>query len=152
MSRSKSNLYIGCALTYAPDNFKQDVEQLKDNLRTDYDVLDFVGLKSGTAVEVYESDLDCVRQCDYMLAITDYPSLGLGWELATATSLNKPTLAVAQVNNEVSRLVLGAAEVHACLDFEQYEDMQDIPDLLGDFILQTTELATFKQENVENIA
>ncbi len=136
MRKLENGLYVGCALTQAPDDFKRDVEGVKGALRgRGYDVLEFVGSRPATPEEVYRWDIEqCVGQCSAMLAIADYPSLGLGWEMATASNLNIPTLAVARVGRSMTRLVLGAAEAVPSFEFARYEDLQDVPDQLDRFL------------------
>jgi len=102
-------LYAGCALTNAPDKFKRDVVELKERLKNipDVQVLEFLGLVKGTARDVYIHDIiNCVGRCDFMLAICDYPSTGLGWEMATQTQRGKPLLAFGHNSAKVTRLVL----------------------------------------------
>ena len=139
MSESKKSLYVGCALTHAPEVFKQDVEDVIATLEEDYRVLKFVGSKPAPPAEVYSHDIRCVEAADAMLAIVDYPSLGLGWELATAGSLAKPTLAVARFGREVSRMILGAAEVLPAMGFGRYEDLRELPDRLDTFLAGRSE-------------
>lgn len=126
---SEAKLYVGCSLTQAPEEFKESVEGLKIVLRQrGYEVFDFVGLVNGTAEEVYRWDIGhCVKACDLLVGICDYPSIGLGWELATSVRLGKQTLAVAHVDASVTRLIAGAAEVEPNFTFERYTDLaQDI--------------------------
>jgi nucleoside 2-deoxyribosyltransferase len=123
-------LYVGFSLTWASREFSAKVENLKAVLRQKgYHVLDFFDPVGGTPREVYEWDIGhCVSSCDVFLAICDEASTGLGWELAEAVKLRKPTLAVAHVNSKVTRLVLGAADTESNLQFEVYEDLvKDIP-------------------------
>lgn len=133
---TKKSLYVGCGLTYAPEDFKQDVNGVKGTLyQRGYDILEFVGERSAPPSEVYIHDIKhCVEVAKAMLAIVDYPSHGLGWEMATADRLAIPTLVVAQVGRTVSRLVLGAAEVIPSFHFQRYEEFQDIPDQLDYFL------------------
>jgi hypothetical protein len=126
----KPKLYVGCGLTLAPQEFKDDVEQLKGALRKDWDVMEFLGLTAGTAADVYRKDIDeNVRNCDAFIAVADEPSIGLGYELAMATEVfGKPVLATAKVGAKVTRLLLGAVELHEGMDFTPYEDMAiDVP-------------------------
>ena len=130
----KAQLYVGCSLTTAPEEFKSAVERLKGVLREQgYGVFDFVGLVNGTPKDVYEYDIGhCVQNCDAFIAICDEPSLGLGWELGRATDLGKPVLAVAHRDSKITRLVLGAAEVEPNLQFARYDDLaRDVPPLIG---------------------
>jgi hypothetical protein len=126
------SLYIGCCLTGAPEEFTGQVEELKDSLRQNYEVFDFVGLTAGTAEDVYRWDIDhCVADCDMFVSVCDHPSIGLGWELSESVRMNKPTLAVAHENARVTRLVLGAAALKPNLSFERYQDMvADVPRLI----------------------
>ncbi len=125
----RKKLYVGCALSLAPEPFKNEVEQLKERLRKDWDVMEFLGLVDGTEVDVYETDIILnVGNCDAFIGICDEPSLGLGWEMSRATVLEKPTLAVAHVGSRVTRLVLGAPAFNPTMTFRQYEDMvADVP-------------------------
>ena len=130
---TNNSLYVGCGLTHAPAEFKAGVEELKDSLRQDYDVLDFVGDQQATPEEVFNWDIRCVGECGLMLAIADYPSLGLGYEIATANHHQTPTLAVAKIGSAVTRFLLGAPPVVPKFEFERYEDLQEVPDRLNSF-------------------
>ena len=106
-----AKVYVGCALTGAPKEFVDAVEIFKCRLReAGHEVADFVGVVNGTAFDVYETDIHkCVAECEFMIAICDLPSIGLGWELAVAVEkLRKPTLALAHQDTAVSRLPIGA--------------------------------------------
>ncbi len=134
---SKTKLYIGCALTDAPEDFKKDVEELKSVLKgKDYEVFDFLGLVAGTPKGVYEWDIDhCIKHCDAFIAICDHPGLGLGFELGVATELDKPVLALAQKDAKISRLIMGAAEAEEKFSFIRYKSLgDDAPQLILDWL------------------
>src|SRR4029453_14282793 len=127
---SNKQLYVGFSLTHASEEFKTRVEAFKTALRQmGYSVLDFFSPVAGTPRDVYEWDIGhCVVDCDAYVGICDEASIGLGWELAEAVRLGKPTLAVAHVDSKVTRLVLGAADAEPNLRFESYEDLvKDVP-------------------------
>ncbi|HEV8677507.1 MAG TPA: hypothetical protein VN701_01610 [Candidatus Paceibacterota bacterium] len=129
----KLRLYVGCALTEAPPEFRERVEELKALLRPRYDVLEFLGLMAGTPADVYETDIQAnVCTADVMLAICDYPSTGLGFELAVAVRERRiPVLAVAHEKKRITRLVLGLPEHHGNAGFKTYRDLLgDVPRLL----------------------
>lgn len=129
----KKKLYVGCGLTLAPQKFKDRVEELKTELGHDWHVLDFLGLVAGTATDVYQRDIvENVGSCDAFVAIADEPSIGLGYELAIAVEQHrKPVLATAHVSSKVTRMLLGAAEVHPNMEFVPYEDMvADVPGIV----------------------
>lgn len=69
-------LYVGCALTEAPEDFRNNAGYLKGVLGADWQVLKFLGLTRGTSLDVYTQDIGKVEECDAFVAITDYPSTG----------------------------------------------------------------------------
>lgn len=126
----KPKLYVGCALTDAPQDFKDGVEAAKEELGADWQVLKFLGLVGGTSADVYRQDIGNVDTCDAFLAITDYPSTGLGMEIGRAAETGTPTLLVAHADARVTRMVLGAAELVPAFQFERYEDIGDLPGIV----------------------
>jgi|SRR5687767_9411936 len=132
-NKEKKRLYVGCGLTLSSQEFKDQVEALKTELRKDWDVLEFLGLVAGTAADVYRRDIvENVGSCDAFVAIADEPSIGLGYELAIAVEQHrKPVLATAHTSSRITRMLLGAAEVHPNMAFEPYEDMvTGVPELV----------------------
>lgn len=127
-------LYVGCSLTQAPEAFKTNVENLKKELQKEFEIFDFIGLTKGTAEDVYRWDVhECVAKCDMFVAICDFPSIGLGYELGVAVEkLNKPTLALAHSGSKLSRLLLGINLPHYKL--VRYETTEQIPMLVRAFV------------------
>lgn len=125
----KKKLYVGCGLTYAPEAFKDQVEELKDQLSDDWEVMKFLGLTASTEIDVYRKDiLENVDGCDAFVGICDEPSIGLGWELSRAVDSGKPTLGLAHASSKVTRLVLGAPAFNPHFSFRRYEDLvEDVP-------------------------
>ena len=148
MMRPKK-LYVGCSLTHATQEFRDGIEKLKDALRQEgHEILDFLWVldKKPSPKAVFEWDiLNCVKNCDGMVAICDHPSLGLGYELAEAAHLGKPILALAQKEVRISNLILGAAEVLPSFRLKRYEDInKDITPLVNDWL---TSLETLGQSH-----
>lgn len=131
-------IYVGCSLTQAPDEFKTFVVNLKVLLKeAGYGVLEFIGLVDGTSTDVYKHDIhECVANCDMLLAICDYPAIGLGWELGTAVEkYGKPTLAVVQKGVGISRLPVGAeCELNQNYRFDRYSDAEHIVEMVNIFV------------------
>lgn len=136
MTPPKTKLYVGCSLANAPEDFKKSVEVLKDRLKESYEVLEFKGQVAGTNKEVYKWDIEhCVADCDIFLAVCDFPSIGLGWELNEAIGLDKPTLGVAHTEAVMSRLILGAAEIKRNFTLRRYNDLLvDVPVFIDELI------------------
>lgn len=136
---TKPKLYVGCALSQAPEDFRDSVEKLKGALRDHgYEVYDFIGLVNGTSADVYNWDIgECVANCAAFVAICDFPSLGLGFEMDRAITLKKPVLAVAHTDAQITRLVIGAAEVEPKMQFKRYNNLvTDVPDLVDTLLTQ----------------
>jgi hypothetical protein len=109
MEPSKVKVYVGCSLTHAPEEFRNNVEELKNKLKEVCQVLLFKGLSDDHIPhDVYVHDIvNCVHECDILVAICDYPSIGLGWEMSVqAEKRGKPVLAVAHKDSKISMLIL----------------------------------------------
>jgi nucleoside 2-deoxyribosyltransferase len=105
--KSEIKVYVGCSLTHAPEEFRQKVEKLKEKLSTICHVLYFKGLVGEIPYKIYQWDIkECVYQCDIMVAVCDYPSIGLGIEMGTQMEARqKPVLAVAHKDSKVTDLI-----------------------------------------------
>lgn len=130
----KKKLYIGCALTKLPiDKEKDFLEMLatiKVGLKDHFETIEFIGATGlapdATPLEVYVHDIkNSVLKADCMLAICDYPSLGLGYELGAAVEgKGIPVLAVAHRDLLVSKLIRGID--HKDFQFYYYDTISDI--------------------------
>lgn len=135
-TNTKKKLYIGCPLTLLPpdkkDAFLEMISEIKKELKNHFEILEFLGIADlGSAhpfspKEIYDWDIkECVLKADCMLAICDYPSISLGYEMATAMEKqNIPVLAVAKKNSEISRLIRGID--HKNFSFMYYNTTKDI--------------------------
>lgn len=122
-------IYLAHSLTQAPEGFKTEMLEFREKLKTQYEVLEYLGLIDGTAEEVYAHDIKCVTDCDLLLAEISYPAIGLGFEIATALQLNKKVLAVAKETAKVSRLILGVN--HSNYRFYRYNQTEEILNLIN---------------------
>lgn len=115
----KKKLYICCALTNLPkekrEDFLQMISDLKTRLGEHFDISEFLGVddlgtqNAFTPKEIYEHAITkCVMESDCMLAICDYPAIGLGYEIATGVEKRGiPVLAMAHKDSLITRLVMG---------------------------------------------
>lgn len=132
----KKKLYIGCSLTLLPpdkkDAFLQMITEIKKELTESFEILEFKGLNDLltdnplTPQEIYNFDIkECVMKADCMLAFCDYPSTGLGYEMATAVEkLDIPVLAVAHKDSVVGRIIRGID--HPNFQFMYYNSVNEI--------------------------
>lgn len=121
-------IYLAHSLTQAPEEFKQEMLELREQLKAKHEVLEFKGLVAGTPEDVYKHDTQCVKDCDLLLAEASYPAIGLGFEIAIALNLGKQILAVAKTEAKVSRLVLGISNSN--YRFIRYAQTSEILNLL----------------------
>ena len=119
-------IYIACSLTHASDEFKQEIKKLKELLKTRYEIMEFLGLETGTAKDVYKHDIENVKTCDLLLAECSHPSTGLGFEIATALAGHRPILAVAKKDAKVSRLILGInSTLFSLMEYQTLDEIAD---------------------------
>jgi len=117
-------IYVACSLTYAPKEFIALVEELKRKLSGVCTLLLFKGLSDANVpYDVYIHDIKgCVCNSDLLVAICDYPSTGLGWELAMQTEKRKkPVLAVAHKETKVTKLILDPRRKG--YEFKRYDNL-----------------------------
>lgn len=130
----KKKLYIGCALTrLSPDkekDFLQMLAEIKLGLQDRFEIVEFLGVTGlapdASPLEVYIHDIKkSVMKADCMLAICDYPSLGTGYEIATAVEKQGiPVLAMANKDTLVSKLIRGID--HKNFHFMYYGSVDEI--------------------------
>ena len=102
-------VYFACALKNAPQEFIDECIKLRQQLKNKFEVLEFVLDQNSTPSNLYENDiLYCVKNADFLVAVLDYPSLGVGYEIATAVErYNKKVLGFATEGAVVSSLIQG---------------------------------------------
>lgn len=124
---SKKKMYIGCALTHASPEFRDEIAGFKDLLRPIFDILDSKWVIDGwtiSATEIYEHDRSCVLACDIFVAECSYPSTGLGYEIATAVEYGKAILLIAHEDAVVTRMILGIPQQKAT--FLRYRSLEEV--------------------------
>lgn len=119
-------IYLGCSLTHAPQEFKQQIAELKKLLKAKYQVMEFLGTTAGDSAAVFKHDINQVKTCDLLLAECSHPSTGLGFEIATALDHHRPVLAVARSDANVSRLILGINST--LFSFMKYQTLDEVVD------------------------
>ena len=81
-----------------------------------------------SAADIYARDMRWLRACDLMVAEVSVPSLGVGFELATAQQLAKPIVCLCQADVALSALVEGNPHLRVL----RYKDSGDLMSLLED--------------------
>jgi hypothetical protein len=107
-------IYLGMALRGTPtwwtDQFQMLVQKELRSL-IGIEVTQFVGLKDVDATDIYKHDIEMAKSADLMVALTRFPSLGLGMEIQARIDLQKPTIVFHPAGQKLSGMVLGAPGV-----------------------------------------
>ena len=93
----------------------EDYKKIVDYLKTVGTVLDEhvadPNLKSTGKtigpVEIYKRDVNWINECDILIAEVTVPSLGVGYEIGYAESLNKKIICLYQDNENISAMIKG---------------------------------------------
>lgn len=99
-------IYFWCSLTHSSEQFKKDIEDYKNKFRNNFEMLDFVGLIGWTAKDVFDINVDHVKNCDFMIAECSHPSIWLWFELWLAYQLNKKIILLYQKDIKITRMIL----------------------------------------------
>jgi len=59
------------------------------------------------AVDVYERDIEWVRNCDALIAEVSTPSHGVGYEIAAAIFLGKQVMCCHHMDKKISKIISG---------------------------------------------
>lgn len=63
--------------------------------------------ESINSVEIYNRDISWINECDVLIAEVTVPSLGVGYEIGYAESLNKRIICLYQNNASISAMIKG---------------------------------------------
>ncbi|HET7320185.1 MAG TPA: nucleoside 2-deoxyribosyltransferase [Candidatus Saccharimonadales bacterium] len=92
-----------------------------------------IGMKHGmSAPEIWEWDLNWLREADGIIAEVSQPSLGVGYEIAIAHTWEKPVLALyyPQPERKLSSMIAGSPNVIVY----EYTDVNDTRVAIKDFL------------------
>jgi nucleoside 2-deoxyribosyltransferase len=73
---------------------------------------------------IYERDMAWVRDSEALIAEVSTPSLGVGYEIATALHLGKPVLCLYRQGSTLSKMILGNSEPN--IRVEPYNTPQEL--------------------------
>ncbi|MDD4352575.1 MAG: nucleoside 2-deoxyribosyltransferase [Ignavibacteria bacterium] len=80
--------------------------------------------------EIHDRDLKWIDECDVIAAEVTNPSLGVGYEIRYGIERGKRILCLKQKNGKkLSAMISGCDYV----EFEMYENMDDLDEILSDF-------------------
>ena len=86
--------------------------------------------------DIHDRDMDWIRNADLMVAEVSVPSLGVGYEIASAIRLGKPLLCLFNRNakHRLSAMISGSD----ALKVEKYDSPEQAGKILEEFIKEHT--------------
>jgi len=60
--------------------------------------------------DVYERDVNWIRNCDALIAEVSVPSHGVGYEIAFALGIGKPVFCIHHIEKRVSKMITGNSD------------------------------------------
>jgi len=82
--------------------------------------------------EIYERDMEWLEECDVLIADVTVPSLGVGFEVASAVDRQKPVLCIHQKGVALSAMIAGNTSKN--IQVREYSDTQSMIEIIDQFI------------------
>ena len=134
------NIYFACSITGGRD-FERIYQDLTLALLASGHIIPTAHLAESNVMaveseisprEVYDRDMDWIRNCDMLIAEVSVPSHGVGYEIGFALGEGKPVLCLYQVGRKVSNMITGNS--HPDLEIKLYRSIEDAISLAHEFL------------------
>jgi len=76
-----------------------------------------------TPQDVYERDVNWIKNCDTLIAEVSVPSHGVGYEIGFALNIGKPVLCLYQKDRRVSKMITGNSDPQ--LGIQEYTNIKE---------------------------
>jgi nucleoside 2-deoxyribosyltransferase len=112
------NIYFACSITGGRE-FESAYQKIVAALMLDGHEIPTSHLAQSEVMEneralaprdVYERDVNWIRNCDLLIAEVSVPSHGVGYEIGFALNIGKPVLCLHQQNRSVSKMISGNSD------------------------------------------
>jgi len=112
------NIYFACSITGGRE-FESAYQTIVAALLADGHEIPTSHLAQAEAMDgeralspqdVYERDVNWIRNCDVLIAEVSVPSHGVGYEIAYALQLGKPVLCISMEGRKVSKMITGNSD------------------------------------------
>jgi nucleoside 2-deoxyribosyltransferase len=134
------NIYFACSITGGRE-FEAVYQELTAAMLADGHVVPTAHLASPTVIEleavvsprdVYERDVNWIREADALIAEVSVPSHGVGYEIGFALHVGKQVLCLLQDGRKLSKMVSGNPDPHLLVC--TYRDNQEAVQLVRRFL------------------
>ena len=109
------NIYFACSITGGRE-FESVYQEIVTALIKDGHEIPTSHLAKSEVVEneqrlaprdVYERDINWIKNCDVLIAEVSVPSHGVGYEIGFSLKIGKPVLCLHQKERKVSKMIIG---------------------------------------------
>ncbi len=134
------NIYFACSITGGRE-FESVYQEIVAALTSDGNEIPTSHLVQSEVVEkerlltpqdVYERDVNWIKNCDTVIAEVSVPSHGVGYEIAFALNIGKPVLCLHHKDRKVSKMISGNSD--SKLTVQAFETVTDAISRARDFI------------------
>lgn len=125
------NIYFACSITGGRE-FESAYQEIVAALTGDGHEIPTSHLVQSEVVEkerlltpqnVYERDVNWIKNCDIVIAEVSVPSHGVGYEIAFALNIGKPVLCIHHKDRKVSKMITGNPDSNLTVQaFDAVED------------------------------
>jgi 2'-deoxynucleoside 5'-phosphate N-hydrolase len=134
------NIYFACSITGGRE-FEAVYQDLTAAMLADGHDVPTAHLADSAVVEleavvlpgeVYQRDVEWIRNADALIAEVSVPSHGVGYEIGYALQVGKKVLCLSKAGRKLSKMVSGNPDPN--LQVSSYEDNQEAIELVREFI------------------
>ena len=122
-----SNVYFSGSIRGGRDDANLYNKIIKMISKTDLVLTEHIGdlkynVKKKNNDQIYNTDIDLIKKCDFIIAECSTPSLGVGYEIAYAEKLNKPIYVFYRNGVLLSAMLLGNKNC-ICKEYSDEEEL-----------------------------
>ena len=82
--------------------------------------------------EIYERDIELLKQSDCLIAEVTVPSIGVGYEIYSGLEIGLPVLCIHEQEADVSAMLLGNSDRN--ISVEKYTNDEQLENIISEFI------------------
>lgn len=125
------NLYFACSITGGRE-FEPVYQEIVAALMADGHEIPTSHLVQSEVMEqerilvpqdVYERDVNWIKNCDVLIAEVSVPSHGVGYEIGYALAIQKPVLCIHKKERKVSKMITGNPD--QALTIQEYSTVEE---------------------------
>jgi nucleoside 2-deoxyribosyltransferase len=125
------NIYFACSITGGRE-FESDYQKIVTALTADGHEIPTSHLAQSDVMEnerelapqdVYERDINWIKNCNVLIAEVSMPSHGVGFEIGFALNIRKPVLCLYKKERRVSKMITGNRD--SALTIQSYTNVEE---------------------------